>query len=307
MGYFRSVGSSVPEQDQSTKRAKEKRNNNMKKTILSLAVAEVIISCSMQTNAHAATSIKNNDITNIKAEISMLQDSGKIISLGFKGDIVRSIQRLLNILEESNIQEDGIYGGETYNAIIQYQAKNGLNQDGIIGKQTVAKLLNDGSKKQSNVIKSKVSNEENITSIKAINEIIKDNLNSKEINSDTNYFIAVSKSHREVYIYHKEIDSWVIVKTFSCSIGAPESPTIEGNFQSGLRGKELRINETFVKYFTQISGDYLFHSIPYNEIGEPMDDSLGEAVSHGCVRLALEDAKYIYDTIPARTGIKIIK
>lgn len=278
----------------------------MKKTILSLAVAEVIISCSMQTNAHAATISQTNNSTNNEVEISMLQDSGKIISIGSKGDIVRSIQRLLNSLEGCNIKEDGIYGTETYNAIIRYQAKNALNQDGIIGKQTVSKLLSDGARKQSNAIISNISDKGKAINTREVNEIIKDELNSKEMNSDTNYYIAVSKSQREVYIYHKEINSWVIIKTFSCSVGAPESPTIEGNFNSGLKGKELRINETYVKYFTQISGDYLFHSIPYNEIGEPIDEVLGEAVSHGCVRLSLEDAKYIYDTIPARTGIKII-
>lgn len=276
----------------------------MKKIILSLAVAEVIISCSMKTNAHAATITKTNDVTNNKAEISMLQDSGKIISIGSKGDIVKCIQRVLNSLEGCNIKEDGIYGVETYNAVIQYQAKNELNQDGIVGKQTVAELLSHGTKKQYDSANSKISNEGEAVNIR---DVIETELNSKKINSDTTYFVAVSKSQREVYIYHKEIDSWEIIKTFSCSIGAPENPTIEGNFQSGLKGKELRINETYVKYFTQISGDYLFHSIPYNEVGEATDDSLGEAVSHGCVRLSLEDAKYIYDTIPARTGIKIIK
>jgi lipoprotein-anchoring transpeptidase ErfK/SrfK len=279
----------------------------MKKTILSLAVAEVIISCSMQTNAHATTITNTNDTTNNMATISTLQNSGKIISIGSEGDIVRSIQRFLNSLEGCNIQEDGIYGSETYNAIIKYQAKNGLKQDGIVGKQTVAKLLSIDAQPKSNTTSSKIENGAETANIKTVNEIVQSELNSKEINSDTNYFIAVSKSQRKVYIYHKEIDSWVNIKVFSCNIGAPESPTIEGDFQSGLKGKELRINETFVKYFTQISGNYLFHSVPYNEIGEAMDDYLGRAVSHGCIRLSLEDAKYIYDTIPARTGIKIIK
>jgi lipoprotein-anchoring transpeptidase ErfK/SrfK len=45
----------------------------------------------------------------------------------------------------------------------------------------------------------------------------------------------------------------------------------------------------------------------YDEDGQVIDGRLGEATSHGCVRLSLEDAKYIYEIIPARTGIKIIK
>ncbi|EKQ53161.1 MULTISPECIES: L,D-transpeptidase family protein [unclassified Clostridium] len=279
----------------------------MKKTILSLAVAEVIISCSMQSKAHAVTISNTNDTSNGIATISTLQGSGKIISIGSKGSIVRSIQRLLNSLEGYNIQEDGIYGAETYNAITKFQAKNGLKQDGIVGKQTADKLLSINTKPEINIVNSKIGNGLEKVKVTNVKEIINSKLNLKEINSDTNYFIAVSKSQREVYIYHKEIDSWVNIKAFSCNIGAPGSPTIEGDFYSGLKGKELRINETYVKYFTQISGNYLFHSVPYNEIGEAIDDCFGEEVSHGCVRLSLEDAKYIYDTIPAGTSIKIIE
>ena len=279
----------------------------MKKTILSVAVAEIIISCGMQTNAHAATINNTNDTNKNTSAISTLQKSEKVISIGSNGDVVRSIQRLLNSLESCNIQEDGLYGSETYNAIIKYQAKNGLKQDGIIGKQTVAKLLSIDANPKLNTTNSKIENETKTAKVMTVNEMIKSELNSKEINSDTDYFVAVSKSQRQVYNYHKEYDSWVNIKVFTCNIGAPDSPTIEGNFYSGLKGKDLRINETCVKYFTQISGNYLFHSVPYNDIGEVIDGRLGEAVSHGCVRLSLENAKYIYDIIPARTGIKIIK
>ena len=202
----------------------------MKKTILSLAVAEIIIGCSMKTNAHAATINTTNDTITDSAIISSLQNSGKILSLGSQGDVVKSIQRLLNVSEENNIKEDGIYGTETYNAIIKYQAKNGLKQDGIVGKQTVAKLLSVDAKPKSSSINSQIKNEEKTDKIINVNEMIKSQLNSKEINSDTNYFIAVSKSNREVYIYHKEFDSWVNIKVFQCSIGTPQNPTIEGNF-----------------------------------------------------------------------------
>lgn len=279
----------------------------MKKTILSVAVAEIIISCGIQSNVHAATLNNTIGIDNNETTISTLQTSGKVISIGSKGDIVMSIQRVLNSLEGFNIWEDGLYGAETYNAIIKYQAKNGLIQDGIVGKQTAVKLLSIDVKAKSSITKSKIENETKTDQVKTVNEVIKSELNSKEINSDTDYFIAVSKSERQVYIYHKENNSWVNIKVFTCNIGAPESPTIEGNFDSGLKGKHLKIDETYVKYFTQISGNYLFHSVVYNEEGQVIDGRLGEAVSHGCVRLSVNNAKYIYETIPARTGIKIIK
>ena len=290
----------------------------MKKTILSVAVAEIIISCGMQTKAHAATINNLNDTNKNTATISTLQKCEKVISIGSNGEVVRAIQRVLNSLGGYDIQEDGLYGLQTYSAIIKYQASNSLKQDGIVGKQTVSKLLsiydipklNTANLKIENgtkIAKEKTLDEKKTAIEKTVNEIIKSELDSNEINSDTDYFIAVSKTQREVYIYHKENNSWVNIKIFTCNIGATNSPIIEGNFNSGLKGKYLKIDETYVKYFTQISGNYLFHSVIYDEDGQVIDGRLGEAISHGCVRLSLDDAKYIYDTILARTGIKIIK
>jgi len=278
----------------------------MKKTILSVAIVEIIIGFGMQSNAYAATLNNTNDTDNNIDIISQLQKNENTLSVGSKGDIVRSIQRLLNYMEGCNIKEDGVYGLETYNVIIKYQAENGLKEDGIVGKQTVAKLLSTDVSSKSNTINLNVENVKEVANITSVEEKIKSQLNSKEINSNTDYFIAVSKPQRQVYVYHKENNSWVNIKVCICNVGGTDSPIIEGDFNSGLKGKELKINETYVKYFTQISGNYLFHSIPYNEEGQVIDESLVKVVSDECIILSLEDAKYIYDTIPAKTGIKII-
>jgi lipoprotein-anchoring transpeptidase ErfK/SrfK len=60
-------------------------------------------------------------------------------------------------------------------------------------------------------------------------------------------------------------------------------------------------------YATQISGNYLFHSVLYypGSKSRIKDGRLGMGVSHGCVRLAIENAKWIYDTIPRGTRIVI--
>jgi len=278
----------------------------MKKTILSVAIVEIIIGFGMQSNAYAATLNNTNDTDNNIDIISQLQKNENTLSVGSKGDIVRSIQRLLNYMEGCNIKEDGVYGLETYNVIIKYQAENGLKEDGIVGKQTVAKLLSTDVSSKSNTINLNVENVKEVANITSVEEKIKSQLNSKEINSNTDYFIAVSKPQRQVYVYHKENNSWVNIKVCICNVGGTDSPIIEGDFNSGLKGKELKINETYVKYFTQISGNYLFHSIPYNEEGQVIDESLVKVVSDECIILSLEDAKYIYDTVPANTGIRII-
>lgn len=55
-------------------------------------------------------------------------------------------------------------------------------------------------------------------------------------------------------------------------------------------------------------GIYLFHSIPMDRQRTVIDSEqtkLGTPASHGCVRLAIEDAKWIYDNIPQGTPVYI--
>ena len=64
------------------------------------------------------------------------------------------------------------------------------------------------------------------------------------------------------------------------------------------------------RYCSQISGDYLFHSVPYNsmdiyDLDTAMYNQLGTLCSHGCIRLTIEDAKWIYDNCTTGTEITI--
>ena len=53
-------------------------------------------------------------------------------------------------------------------------------------------------------------------------------------------------------------------------------------------------------------GDYLFHSVPFDETQTViLDDTLGTPASHGCIRLKVEDAKWLYDNIANDTKIII--
>ena len=92
-----------------------------------------------------------------------------------------------------------------------------------------------------------------------------------------------------------------------CSTGAPEAPTITGTFEVGDRGYSFGDEEGYTCYYwTQFSGNYLFHSIKY-EPGtfDVQDGRLGEDVSEGCVRLKIKNAKWIHDTIPWSTKVVV--
>ena len=55
------------------------------------------------------------------------------------------------------------------------------------------------------------------------------------------------------------------------------------------------------------SGSYLFHSVLYNRgsMTQIQDGTLGKQVSHGCVRLDINNAKWLYDNIPNGTKVVI--
>lgn len=60
-------------------------------------------------------------------------------------------------------------------------------------------------------------------------------------------------------------------------------------------------------YYTQFYGNYLFHSVLYNRgsMTHIQDGTLGKQVSHGCVRLDINNAKWLYDNIPNGTKVVI--
>ena len=58
-------------------------------------------------------------------------------------------------------------------------------------------------------------------------------------------------------------------------------------------------------YYTQIKGNYLFHSIIYNLDDTVRDGRLGMRLSDGCIRLAKENAKWIWDNVGFGSAIHI--
>lgn len=93
-----------------------------------------------------------------------------------------------------------------------------------------------------------------------------------------------------------------------CTVGKSSSPTIKGTFKVGAKGDSFVVKDNpklKCDYFTQISGNYLFHTVLLYRNGKIADGRLGAKLSHGCVRLSIENAKYIHDTMPKGTSIYI--
>lgn len=124
-----------------------------------------------------------------------------------------------------------------------------------------------------------------------------------DLSSPTEYGIFINNNEHKVGIFQGGTGNWQLVHAFDCSNGAPWTPTVLGTFTVSDRGYSFGSGYTCY-YYTRFYGDYLFHSILYEEgTFIVQDGTMGESVSHGCVRLALENAKWIYDNIPDGTTV----
>jgi lipoprotein-anchoring transpeptidase ErfK/SrfK len=80
---------------------------------------------------------------------------------------------------------------------------------------------------------------------------------------------------------------------------------VTGSFSVGSRGYSFGSGFTCY-YWTQFYSDYLFHSVLYREgTRTVMDGRLGIHASHGCVRMTIENAKWIYSNVPSGTRVLI--
>ena len=124
-------------------------------------------------------------------------------------------------------------------------------------------------------------------------------------NSSTPYLILVNRSTHKVGVFQGWQGNWNCIQYWDCSDGAPGTPTVEGRFTVGIRGYYFDSGASRCYWYTQFKGNYLFHSVLYNKNGTLRDGRLGMPLSHGCVRLDINNAKWIYDTIPAGTTVVV--
>ncbi|WP_026889729.1 L,D-transpeptidase [Clostridium beijerinckii] len=133
------------------------------------------------------------------------------------------------------------------------------------------------------------------------------NINTLNIESMTPYLINVSLQDQKTYVYKGKADKWQLVKTFPCSTGISGEDTPSGSFTIKERG-DWFFSEEYQqggKYWTQITGDILFHSVPFaKDKATVADYTMNKPSSHGCIRLSIDDSKWIFTNIPK--GSKVI-
>lgn len=124
--------------------------------------------------------------------------------------------------------------------------------------------------------------------------------------SHTDKLLLVDCSTNQVAVFSGHQGSWGLMGLLPCTTGAPSSPTIKGEFFVGGRGMAFGSGYT-CWYWTRFHGNYLFHSVLYQpgSMSNIQDGRLGVNASHGCVRLSIENARWIHDTIPDGTRVVV--
>lgn len=121
-------------------------------------------------------------------------------------------------------------------------------------------------------------------------------------------WIDVNITEQMVRVYDRD----QLVKEMLASTGIADKPTPLGSFKIQNRG-EWFFNPKYgqgAKYWVSFKdwGVYLFHSLAMDENQEIIPEEaakLGQPASHGCIRLEVENARWIYENIPEGTPVEV--
>ena len=120
-----------------------------------------------------------------------------------------------------------------------------------------------------------------------------------------------------IYGYNSETGKYdTPIKSMWCSVGNPITLSAAGTYNIGwqLRSKKMvGAGNSYVcwaSYVSQIYGAVYFHGVAsgspdLNSVAKSDFEALGRPMSHGCIRLAACDAKWIYENVKGGTTVQI--
>lgn len=140
----------------------------------------------------------------------------------------------------------------------------------------------------------------------------KDSQQSASDETEFPYYIKINRRQNCITVYTSDENGEYTVpyKAMICSTGLYNA-TPRGTFHLSTKylWREL-YGKVYGQYATRITGGVLFHSVPYykkskSALCTEKYNKLGQQASMGCVRLTVEDAKWIADNCPSGTTVEI--
>ena len=144
-------------------------------------------------------------------------------------------------------------------------------------------------------------------SVAPLSEQVGDNGIYDEIESypdPSTYKLIMDYHNQAVWVLAKDEfgDFTQLERVMICSSGGNGNWTPEGNYAMGehkVRFGEFKSDNCFGQYWSQIYKRFYFHSLLYDQRSaatwtRTSYNNLGTPVSHGCVRLFVPDARWVY-------------
>ena len=213
------------------------------------------------------------------------------LQYGDNGDLVSQLQTRLAALGFYEAKVSGGFYKITRDAVRAFQAQNGLSVDGIAGRETQEMLFS------SEAVPASATPRPSPTPQPAKYTLMVD----------------VANQITRAYTYDEQGEYTVLVREMICSTGTASNATPLGT--TIMPSKRARWGyfptwDSHAQYLTRIDSANAFHSVLYSApdertLSEGSFNALGTRASHGCVRLLVSDAKWIYDNCEAGTIITV--
>lgn len=128
---------------------------------------------------------------------------------------------------------------------------------------------------------------------------------AQKYSSPTGNLIMIDCRNNFLGVFEGSQGNWKLKYFWRCSTGAGDSPTVKGVFSiTTNRGYSFGESDYVCYYYSGFYGGYLIHSTKfYPGTFEDLDPYLGGHISHGCVRLYIDNAKWIYYNIAVGTTV----
>lgn len=208
----------------------------------------------------------------------------KKLSRGAKGEQVKLVQQRLTDLGYFEGPISGNYMNKTVDAVKQFQLNNGLKADGVTGEDTWTILFDE---------------------TQALNASASPRPTPEP--TPIPYAITVDVTNQAVIVYGLDDKGTYtnVVRQMVCSTGMVSTPSDVGVWT--MNGRRARwcyfsLYGSYAQYWTRINSNIAFHSVIYNQVdydalSTKSYNLLGSRASHGCIRLLVNDAKWMYENV----------
>ena len=213
------------------------------------------------------------------------------LEYGVNGNLVKKLQDRLRDLGFYDAKSSGGYYEITQKAVRAFQSHNGLSADGVAGRQT----------------------QEMLFSYEAVPAWATPRPSPTPAPAKYTLMVDVANQIVRAYTYDETGAYTVLVREMICSTGTSRYPTPLGTTimpKKRARWGYFPTWDSHAQYLTRIDSANAFHSVLYYQADETQlavesFEDLGTPASHGCVRLYVGDAKWIYDNCQAGTIITV--